>query len=276
MKLAEMAGRRFGPVSIPIAIPSVASFVAATGDDPERWADFAPPSFSAAALFAVAPALLSDPGVVAVTRSLIHTEQSLAWYRPLAVGETIEAEGRVVDVRVRGSLNLVTFELIAGSWLKGTSTFLMSAEAAVTSVEEPEPIQDVRADDDRPLPLPFPVPGEDILPMARSASRADLIRYAGASGDWNPLHWDHDAAVAAGLPGVVVHGFLMASWLTQAASRHSPGPHPLAEMRLRFHKPLRPSEQALVTGSAIDDAALKLAVIADGVTLVSATARVTR
>jgi acyl dehydratase len=275
MTLAEAAGRRYGPVAVPVAAASVASFVAATGDDRRRWSDHAPPSYAAAALFAVAPAFLSDGDVAPETRSLIHTEQSYTWHGPLAVGETIEAEGRVIEVRARGPLNLVTFGVSAGSWLEATSTFLMSAEAAAAAGEEPEPLQDARGADEPPAPLPFPAAGAGIPPMARSASRADLVRYAGASGDWNPLHWDHQAAVAAGLPGVVVHGLLMASWLIQAAARHSAGPFPLAEMRLRFRRPLRPAVQALVTGSATDGAGLALSVAADGVTLVSATARVT-
>ncbi len=275
MTLAEVAGRRYGPVSLLIAAPSVASFVAATGDDPHRWADHAPPSYAAAALFTVAPAFLSDGDAAGVTRSLIHTEQSFTWHRPLEVGETIDVEGRVAEVRARRSLNLVTFEVTAGSWLQGTATFLMSAEAAAAADEEPEPAQDVAAIDERPSSRPFPAAGSEISSMARSASRADLVRYAGASGDWNPLHWDHQAAVEAGLPGVVVHGLLMASWLIQAAARHAPGPHPLAEMRLRFRKPLRPAVQATITGSATDGTGLALQVAADGATLVSATARVT-
>ncbi|WP_370942152.1 MaoC/PaaZ C-terminal domain-containing protein [Amycolatopsis sp. cg5] len=41
-------------------------------------------------------------------------------------------------------------------------------------------------------------------------SRADLVRYAGASGDFNALHWSDEAAAAAGLGGVVAHGMLLA------------------------------------------------------------------
>lgn len=275
MTLAEATGRRYGPVPVSIAAPSVASFVTATGDDPARWTEYAPPSFAAAALFAVAPTFLSDDDVVATTRSLIHTDQSFTWHRPLEVGEVLEVEGRVTGVRARRSLNLVTFDVTAGDWLDGTATFLMSEDAAAAADEEGEPAHDARADDEPPIQTPLPMAGEEIPPMARSASRADLVRYSGASGDWNPLHWDHEAAVAAGLPGVVVHGLLMAAWLSQAAARHATGAHPLAEMRLRFRKPLRPALQARVEGSVADDGSLKLAVSTEGATLVSATARVT-
>jgi acyl dehydratase len=39
-------------------------------------------------------------------------------------------------------------------------------------------------------------------------TRADLIRYAGASGDFNPIHWSDRFATSVGLPGVIAHGML--------------------------------------------------------------------
>ena len=39
--------------------------------------------------------------------------------------------------------------------------------------------------------------------------RADLVRYAGASLDFNPIHWDGPTAASAGLPGVIAHGMLV-------------------------------------------------------------------
>lgn len=38
--------------------------------------------------------------------------------------------------------------------------------------------------------------------------RADLVRYAGASGDFNPIHWDERTAIGVGLPDVIAHGML--------------------------------------------------------------------
>jgi acyl dehydratase len=37
-------------------------------------------------------------------------------------------------------------------------------------------------------------------------TRADLVRYAGASGDFNPIHWSDRVATSVGLPGVIAHG----------------------------------------------------------------------
>ena len=74
------------------------------------------------------------------------------------------------------------------------------------------------------------------------------MRYAAATGDANPIHLDHQAARAAGLPGVVAHGLLLAAWFFQAAARFRGGPHPLQSARVRFRRPLRPGVAALVTG----------------------------
>lgn len=54
--------------------------------------------------------------------------------------------------------------------------------------------------------------------------RADLVRYAGASGDFNPIHWSGRIATAVGLPGVIAHGMFtmalaaraVATWTEQA------------------------------------------------------------
>lgn len=49
----------------------------------------------------------------------------------------------------------------------------------------------------------------DVLPERMYVlTRADLVRYAGASGDFNPIHWSDRVATAVGLPGVIAHGML--------------------------------------------------------------------
>ena len=74
----------------------------------------------------------------------------------------------------------------------------------------------------------------------------DLVRYAAASGDFNPVHFDHQSAVDSGFPGVLVHGLLMGSWLLQSVAALSSRPDPLASAKLRFRNPLRPGVTAVV------------------------------
>ncbi|OFW66225.1 MAG: hypothetical protein A2Z12_00540 [Actinobacteria bacterium RBG_16_68_21] len=127
---------------------------------------------------------------------------------------------------------------------------------------------------------PLPLPGERLATLRVGASRADLLEYASASGDWNPIHWDHRAARAAGLPGTIVHGLLMSAWMIRAASRLAPGPRPLATMRARFRSPLRPGIGAELGGSVLavedDGAEIDLTLGSGGDSMVTARVRVTR
>jgi acyl dehydratase len=282
MSLDDLMGRHYGPSRFDAGPTPVAAFIDATGDDPDRWRDHAPPGLAAAALFTVAPAFLTDADVAPFTRSVVHTEQEFTWYRGLPVGEQLTVTGSVTGVRSRGSLHVVTFTAAAAGadpWLDSTSTFLLSAEAAAATEEEPEPAHDARGPVDPAVPSPLPAGGGPLPEMRRSASRADLVRYAGVTGDWNPIHWDHHAARGAGLPGIVVHGLLTASWLAQAAGRHARGPVPLRSMRVRFRAPLRPAAPAAISGRSAapdpDGTELSLEMHADGRRVAIATVRVT-
>ena len=153
------------------------------------------------------------------------------------------------------------------------STFLLGAAPAG---DRPEPRAEPGVDDRADVEAPVD-PVDDAWPtITRSASRADLVRYAGASGDFNPIHFDHDAAVGAGLAGVVVHGLLMGAWLLQPAAALSVGDRPLAHAKLRFRDPLYAGEAAILTGSigvSGTDADLRLARATDSSLLVGAKAQ---
>jgi acyl dehydratase len=48
--------------------------------------------------------------------------------------------------------------------------------------------------------------GDELEPRSFTVRRSDLIRYAGASGDFNPIHWSDRVATSVQLPGVIAHG----------------------------------------------------------------------
>ena len=178
-------------------------------------------------------------------RSLLHTEQAFAWQRPLAVGEALLVRGAVAAVRSRGPLHLVSFEVAAagagGRWMAGSVRLPALGRGGRGERRASGAVPGERAARGDPaLPGPLPASGRRIPPLRRSASRGDLVRYAAATGDANPIHRDHAAARAAGLPGVVAHGLLLAAWFFQAAARFRAGPHPLQSARVRFRRPLRP------------------------------------
>lgn len=252
--LERIAGRSYGPFTFRIGAGQVGAYVAATGDDPRRWTRYAPPSFAGAVLFKVAPAFLADPDVYPLTRLLIHGEQVFAWERPWIIGSSLTIQARIARLRQRGTTAFVTLatdvtddeERIV---LFSRSLFLMSAEEPPGGggPEREEPVPEARRKADVPVPETIGQVGSVLPPLCKSASRADLVRYAGASEDFNPIHWDHGRAVASGVGGVICHGLLMAAWASQPAAASVGREDPLASGRFRFRKPLYPDTEATVT-----------------------------
>lgn len=77
------------------------------------------------------------------------------------------------------------------------------------------------------------------LPGQRFAvTRADLIRYAGASGDFNPVHWSDRRAVAVALPGVIAHGMLTMGRAATVVSAWVGDPGRVVSYEVRFSRPV--------------------------------------
>ena len=68
--------------------------------------------------------------------------------------------------------------------------------------------------------------------------RATLVRYAGASGDFNPIHWDEAFAQRVGLPTVIVHGMLTMGSVAGVVEDWIGDPGAVLEYQTRFTKPV--------------------------------------
>ncbi|NNC76062.1 MAG: hypothetical protein HKN93_11210, partial [Acidimicrobiia bacterium] len=64
--------------------------------------------------------------------------------------------------------------------------------------------------------------------------------------------WDHDSAVAAGLPGVIVHGLLTNAWIIRHVTADLEGERPLTSLRTRFRAPIRPALAVSISGGPDD------------------------
>jgi len=69
-------------------------------------------------------------------------------------------------------------------------------------------------------------------------TRADLVRYAGASGDFNPIHWSDRVATSVGLPGVVAHGMYTMGLAARAVTSWLGDDQQIASFAVRFSKPV--------------------------------------
>ena len=279
---AALEGLRLGPVPAVVDDERVAAFVAATGDDPERWTETAPPGYAAALLFRVAGGFLWDPRWSAARRTLLHVDQTFNHRGPIRVGATLSVAGRIERVRVREPASWVYFAVevrdAEAVVVDGTSTFLMSPEPAAEPGDDPgEPPYDA-AETSAPPGAPRVLGERDVL--HKSVSRWGILRYGAATGDLNPIHWDHEAARAAGLPGVVAHGLLLHAWMSQLAAAYSELDAPLAFVKTRFRSPLRPAVSARVVAELRElssdgrDAAVALSVESEGRSLATAAATV--
>jgi acyl dehydratase len=79
----------------------------------------------------------------------------------------------------------------------------------------------------------------DVLPTQTcTVTRADLVRYAGASGDFNPIHWSDRVASSVGLPGVIAHGMFTMALAARALDTWAGGPGHVRELACKFTKPV--------------------------------------
>jgi acyl dehydratase len=80
--------------------------------------------------------------------------------------------------------------------------------------------------------------GTELPPLTVTFKRDDLVRYAGASGDFNPIHWSDRMAAALGLPGVIAHGMLTMASAARVVTDWLDDPADLVEYGVRFTKPV--------------------------------------
>src|SRR5215217_1620235 len=80
--------------------------------------------------------------------------------------------------------------------------------------------------------------GTELPEQTFRVGRGDLVRYAGASGDFNPIHWNERVATEVGLPGVIAHGMLTMALAARAVTAWAGDPGALVEYHVRFGRPV--------------------------------------
>jgi acyl dehydratase len=80
--------------------------------------------------------------------------------------------------------------------------------------------------------------GDELPAQQFAITRADLVRYAGASGDFNPIHWNERVATSVGLPDVIAHGMFTMAAAVRAVTDWAGDPGALVEYGVRFTRPV--------------------------------------
>src|SRR5690349_3291097 len=95
--------------------------------------------------------------------------------------------------------------------------------------------------------------GQALPPQEYAVTRADLLAYADASGDDNPIHQDEEVALAVGLPGVIAHGMFTLALAGRALEAWAGGPDRVRELGAKFTRPVvvEPDEPSWITVTGV-------------------------
>lgn len=114
--------------------------------------------------------------------------------------------------------------------------------------------------------------GTELAAQDFALTRADLVRYAGASGDFNVIHWNERTAKAVGLPNVIAHGMLTMATAGRVVTDWVGDPGRVMSYGVRFSRPVVVEDDD--TGTTLTVAGVVEAKHDDGTVTVGLTATV--
>jgi len=112
--------------------------------------------------------------------------------------------------------------------------------------------------------------GDELPPQSFPVGRANLVRYAGASLDFNEIHWNERFAVQVGLPNVIAHGMFTMAQAIRVVTDWVGDPGAVVEYGVRFTKPVVVPDDGV--GATVEVSAKIGALLADGRVRVDLTA----
>lgn len=89
--------------------------------------------------------------------------------------------------------------------------------------------------------------GQSIGTRTVAVERRDLVRYAGVSGDLNPIHWNDRFATEVGLPGVIAHGMLTMAAAVNLVVEWAGDPGAVVDYGVRFTRPVPVPDPGVAT-----------------------------
>ena len=107
--------------------------------------------------------------------------------------------------------------------------------------------------------------GDEIPELKVTPDRYLTVRYAGASGDFNPIHIDEEVARSVGLPGRILHGLWSMAQVARAQTEAAGGPDKLKRLAVQFRGMGLPEQELVVTSTVRE--------VRDGVAIIDAEAR---
>lgn len=210
---------------------------------------------------AIAPAIF-DPELGIDHARFVHGAQRFEWGEPVRAGDLITTSCRLVDAYAREAGDFYELESVSVNQ-RGSETVRASYTGIVRAPRRgssPAPAQEEGEPpaEDGPagpesepgrgvwqLPPGDPIPSLRVLP-----DRYLPYRYAGASGDFTPIHIDPELARAVGFPGVILHGLYTMAVLARAhTAPFGDDPATLRALGGQFRAPAFPEREIVVAGT---------------------------
>lgn len=170
---------------------------------------------------------------------VLHGEQRYTFNRFPRVGETLEGNTWFESVAVRegrkgGSMRLFTLRTdyrAEGENVISEHMLLIEVAAAEPSLAASE---DAKKNAQKSAESTAATPGGEIIFETDCISRTDIVRYAGASGDFTRIHHDEPYAIGLGLPSVFAMGMLQGGIAAAAFQRGIADPYGIKQVTIRF------------------------------------------
>ncbi|MBN2359100.1 MAG: MaoC family dehydratase N-terminal domain-containing protein [Deltaproteobacteria bacterium] len=213
----ELVGKSYpGTAPWVVAADHVRAYALATQSENPRYVDplvaggqVAPPIYGVVVGQRAVEQLLLDPELAVDTTQLLHTEQHMRFGEPMRPGEALTYEAIVVAIGdERGGENLDVALRVRRS--DGSLAYDSLVRLFIRTPGVKRTGQERRADIPgvlkRSLPPQITASSSPLFEQTLHVADDQSLRYADASGDYNPIHRDPALAKAAGLPGIILHG----------------------------------------------------------------------
>jgi acyl dehydratase len=222
------------------------AYAAATNDSNAHHTtgELAPPVF---AIVPVWDVMTAAAGLVTPPQAfdqVVHSEQDMRFFRPIAPGDVLRSKAAPVFVAVRGvgttvAVRTQTVDAAGAPVNEQFVTLFFRGPFEGESGGEPAPGHKLSAAIKASAP---------VAEVTYAFDADQTFRYAEASGDPVPIHLDDAAARAVGLPGIIIHGLCTMAFCGRAVIDSVAGGDParLARLAVKFSRPVLPGQEITV------------------------------
>ena len=274
----SLVGKEYPPIHYEVGREKLREFAVALGETNPVYHDEqaaraaghpdlpAVPTFPVVISFRAGAMVNGDPELGLDYSRVVHGEQAFTYRRPVRAGDRLLATARAAAIETKGRHELLTIATRIASdagdpGCEATSLLISRGTGAEGAARSGAAGGADQGPDDLAEPADGQVIGnsarrsvagvnvaDDIGELREPIERLDLIRYAGASGDFNVIHWSDEAATAVGLPGVIAHGMFSMGVAARLVTGWAGDPAALRRLRVRFAAMIRPGQTLTVRG----------------------------